>query len=493
MEGITHRTLSGLFWVLSGAGFQAVLRMVVFVILARLLTPADFGLVNAASVVVGFSEIFSLLGIGPAVVQRPNLEERHIRTGFTISVLFGVLMAGFIWLLSLSLAGFFQMKELTPVIRVLVLAFPLHSISVIAESLLQRELQFRWLAGINVASFALGYGVVGVSLALTGFGVWALVGATLAQAVFNSTILLTVKPHPRLPQFDRRAFNELMYFGGGFTAARICNYIALQGDYLVVGRWLGAEALGLYGRAYQLMVLPATILGKTLDRVFFPVLAKVQEDPKRLAMVYRRSVSLIALLILPTSAAMLVLGPEIIYVLLGSKWTGAIVPFQILTIGMLFRTSYKVSDSLSQATGKVYHRAWLQSIYAALVLGGAWVGQHWGISGVALGVLGAIAINFILMAQLSLSVTSMTWESFLAVHLSAMLLATLIYMEVWLLAIVMRNLAMPAIVILIISILVTAITLLLLLRLMPKFLLGKEGVWMLDTIGKYWRKRTDFN
>ncbi|WP_084544405.1 lipopolysaccharide biosynthesis protein [Chroogloeocystis siderophila] len=487
-KSITHSTLNGLFWVISGAGFQAILRLVVFIILARLLTPADFGIVNAASIVIGFSEIFSLLGVGPAIVQRPNLEDSHLRTGFTVSVFFGLLMASFLWLFSPSLANFFQMEELTLVIRVLVLVFPLHSISVIAESLLQRELQFRWLTSINLASFIVGYGIVGVSLALASFGIWALVGATLSQAATNSLILLIIKPHPKLPQFDRAAFDDLIHFGGGFTIARIFNYIATQGDYLVVGRWLGAEALGLYGRAYQLMVLPANLLGQALDKVLFPAMAKVQEEPKRLAIAYRRSITLIALIILPTSAALFALSPEIIHLLLGPAWTGAIIPFQILTIGMLFRTSYKVSDSLARAKGAVYKRAWIQGVYATLILAGAWLGHYWGISGVAIGVLIALSINFLLMAQLSLRLTFITWRDLFAAHIPASCFAVITYVSVWLIATFMRSLFIPNLAIISIAGTITLAFSLLLSLLIPQTFWGVDAIWLFNTIANTYKR-----
>ena len=481
-QGITGRTLDALFWMFAGSGVQAVLQWLVLVVLARLLAPADFGLVSAALVVVGLSENLARLGVGPAVVQLPHIETRHLRTGFTLSVLFGLLLAGLIWLLSPGIAGFFRMKELTPILRALGLVFPFSGASVMAESLLQRELQFRRLAGIQVVSYAVGYSVVGIGLAQLGFGAWALVGANLAQRIVKSAILLIVQPCPKLPQIERGAFKELMYFGGGFTLARISGDVAIQGDNLIVGRWLGAEALGLYDRAYQLMLLPATLLGQVLDSVLFPAMAKVQHEPERLATAYRRGVALIALLVLPMSAAIFVLAPELIHVLLGPAWKDAIVPFQILTVGMLFRTSYKMSDSLARATGAVYRRAWRQGIYAALVVGGAWVGQHWGTAGVAYGVLGAITVNFILMAQLSLSLTSMTWKSFVAVHFPAISLTAIVCTEVWVVSLLIRNVAMPAILLLSVAMIVAAISLLVLVRLTPKFVLGQDGVWMLKTL-----------
>ena len=154
--------------------------------------------------------------------------------------------------------------------------FPLSGIAVVSGSLLQRELKFRWLAQREVASYVIGYGVVGIALASAGWGVWALVWGNLAQAAVNTVLLLLGRP----PSFslwpDRRALAELTYFSGGFTIGRIANYLATQGDNLVTGRWLGAAALGVYGRAYQLMAVPSMLFGDVLDNVLFPSLARLQ-------------------------------------------------------------------------------------------------------------------------------------------------------------------------------------------------------------------------
>jgi PST family polysaccharide transporter len=267
-----------------------------------------------------------------------------------------------------------------------------------------------------------------------------------------------------------------MYFGGGFIAGRICNTLAGQGDRIVVARWLGAASLGFYQRAYQLMALPANLFGMALDKVLFPVMAKLQNQPAQLRKAYRTGVMLIALLVLPISALAYQLAPEIISVLLGDQWAEAVTPFRILAVGMLFRTSYKMSDSLARATGAVYRRAWRQGIYAALVFGGAWVGQSWGVSGVAYGILAAIFVNFLFMAQLSVKITSMTWRDFLIAHLPGSILVLVVWGVCSGSAAVLRQLDMPKLCVLSIPLLAVLAALFLLFRYMPKRILGEDGI-----------------
>lgn len=484
-QSIFHRTLSGFSWTFSGTGVRVALEILVMAVLARLLTPRDFGVVAVAMLVVRLSEIFAQIGIGPAIVQRINLKTIHLRAGFTISWISSLFLMFLVLLFAPHISSFFKMEELIPVIRVTSIVFFFHGICLVAESLLQREFQFRWLAIVHAVSYAIGYGGVGICLAFLGFGVWSLVLAFISQMVVKSIFLLIIKQHPMQPSLERRAVSELMSFGGGFTIARIGNTIAGQGDYLVVGRWLGADALGIYGRAYQLMSIPAMLFAKIIDIVLFPAMAEIQIQQGRLKIAYRRGIALIALIVLPASAIAYILAPEMITVIFGPKWLEAVVPLRIFAIAMLFRTSYKMSDSLAKATGVVYKRAWRQGVYAALVLGGAWFGQFWGIQGVAYGVLCAIVVNFILMAHLSLAVLSLSWKDFFLVHISALPLTVIVLSEVFIITTVLRNAAMPAIVILISSISCVLITVALLFYLSSKSMLGKDGIWMLQTLSNY--------
>lgn len=489
-RSLTHRTVAGLLWTTVGKGAYGVLQLVVLAILARLVSPADFGVVSAAMIVIALSGIVSQLGMGPALVQRADLERRHIDTAFAASVLLGITLGAAIWLGAPLASRFFRTGNVEPVLRALAWVFPLQGLATVAESLMKRELRFRSLANLDVISYGAGFGAVGITLALIGWGIWALVAAQIAQNVIKTGILLSWQP-PRLRgRVERQAFRELMYFGAGFTVAKVANQLAAQGDYLVVGRFLGPAQLGYYGRAYNLMSAPAGGFGTILDAVLFPAMARVQTSAQRLAAAYRRGIALIALVFLPMSVALVLLAPEVIAVLLGPRWTAVVAPFQVLAAGMLFRTSSKIADSLTRATGSVYRRAWRQIMYAGLVIGGAWVGQHWGITAVAWGVLGAITVNFLSMAQLSLSDSQMTWGELWQAHVPALLITAISGPLVWAAATALRHWALPPLAVLIAGgALMLGSTLLLMLR-APTTFLGTDGQWMVETMKNFTRKLT---
>ena len=469
-----------------GKSAHAMLQLAVLAALARVLYPSDFGVVSAALVVIGFSGIVSNLGLGPAIVQRPGLEPRHVDTALASSIVLGLLLGGVVWIAAPTAAEFFRETRIESVLRALALVFPLQGLSTLSESLLKRELRFRRLANIDVIAYAIGYGAVGIGLALAGWGIWALVAAHIAQSLLKTAMLLVSQPVVFRFRVERLAFRELMYFGGGFTIARIANYLAVQGDNLVVGRALGPAALGVYGRAYQLMAAPAHGFGLVVDAVLFPAMAKVQADKPRLATAYRRGVALIALVVLPASAALMIVAPEVIQAVLGPRWADVTIPFQILAFGMLFRTSYKMSDSLARSTGVVYRRAWRQIVYAALVMMGAWAGgRAYGLPGVAWGVLSAVTINFFLMAHLSLQVAEMPWREFARAHLPAVALTAVVTPATWMVASLLRHWhASPFAIVVVAGALVPVMSVLLVWS-APSAFLGADGQWMVSALRKF--------
>ncbi|HVH69046.1 MAG TPA: oligosaccharide flippase family protein [Gemmatimonadales bacterium] len=476
-------------WIGGGKVVYAGLRILVLALLARLLSPANFGVIGAALVVVGFSAIFSQLGLAPAIIQRPLLERRHLEAAFSASVLLGVLLGITLWLAAPLAARFFHIPAVAPVLRVLAWIFPLDGLSAIAESQVQRELRFRWLATMEVSTFLVGYGLIGVGLAFLGAGVWALVAGQMAQTTLYTLILIVTRPPVLRLVPDRAAFVELMYYGGGFTASKVANYFALQADNLVVGRWLGAAALGFYGRAYELMAGAPALLGEAVDRVLFPAMASIQQEAQRMAEAYHRGVALMALITLPASAILFVLAPELIRALLGPQWTPVVLPFQILALGMFLRTSYRISDVTARATGAVYRRAWRQLVYALCVLTAAWFGKAWGIAGVAAGVLGALAVNFLLMAHLGLRLTHLTWRSFWHAHAPAVALAAAAGLIAWGAALPLRALAAPPLFVFAVTLLVTIAGVLLLAFGAPRVFFGPDGQWLVAQLGAFLRRR----
>ena len=481
-KNLTEKTSAGFFWMILGSGTQVVLKIGVLAVLARLVSPKEFGIMGIAVMVVEFSKMLAHMGVGPALVQRKELEARHLTTGFTLSLMMGAFFASLLFLIAPYLSIFFGIEELTKVLRVTSLVFLIDSFSLIAQALIQRNMKFRISSTLEVISYAIGYGGVGISLAYAGWGVWALVGATLSQAALFTTLITMAQPFPKKPGFELDAFKELIFFGGGMTLAKVGNFLATQGDNLVVGRMLGPGALGIYGRAYQFMVMPASLFGNALDKALFPAFAKVQDDKKKLAKAYLTGVGIIALAAIPISLIIILLAKDIVMVLLGSNWVEVIVPLQILSASLLFRMSYKMSDSLARATGAVYRRAWRQLIYASVVLIGSYLGQFLGLYGVACGVCFALITNFVIMGQLSLQLTDLTWSDMLKAHKHGLVLGLITGLMSYALVSLCRMYNVPSIFTLIITAAGAAFPLAITLFYFPSLIVSTELKELSDTL-----------
>jgi O-antigen/teichoic acid export membrane protein len=483
-QGLTRRALGGMFWTFSGTGLQAVVQLLAIMALGRLLTPADFGLMGAAQVVVAISQIVAQLGVGPAIVQRRELEPTHIRVAVTLSGALGLLLGAIVWLGAPQIAAFYRMPELEPVLRGVAVLFPLVGLNTVAQSLLTRHLQFRLFVALDVGSYIIGYAALGVLLAWRGFGVWALVLGNISQVTLRLIAMYVVTRHPVKPTLNWRAGADLLHFGLGHSLGQIGMVVSEQGDNLVVGRWLGAVALGVYGRAYNLMVMPANAFGRIVNRVLFPVMAQVQDERRRLGGAYERSLAIVGLVSLPLAAFLWVVAPEFIPVLLGPQWTGVVLPFRMFSISLLFRMSSKISDACTKAAGAVYARAVMQAGFAVMVVVGALIGQHWGVGGVAVAVSIAMAINWLGMAELSRRVTDLSWPRFARAHVPGASVAVLVGVPAMIVAEVMRTYHVGKLATLMAAGAIAAAVAILALRLRPDFFLGPHGTWASERAGE---------
>jgi len=475
--GLTRRAIGGMFWTFSGTGVQVAVQVLAIMALGRLVTPEEFGLMGAATVVIACSQIVSQIGVGPAIIQRRELDQDHVRVAVTLSFLLGLLLGALVWVGAPAIASFYRMPELQPVLRAVAFLFPLDGLNTVSKSLLTRQLRFRLYITLDAGSYIVGYAAVGVLMAWLGYGVWALVVANLSQGILRTAAMYLAARHTVRPSLNLRAARDLLSFGVGHSMAQIGTFLSQQGDNLVVGRWLGAAALGVYGRAYNLMVMPASAFGRIVNRVLFPVMAQVQDERDRLANAYERALAIVALVSLPLSSFLWVVAPEFIPVVLGPAWGGVVLPFRLFTVSLLFRMSSKISDACTKAAGEVYKRALIQFAYAALVVVGAIIGQRWGVGGVAVCVSIAMGINWLSMAWLGRSVTGLDWIRFARAHAPSVLLALVVGVAATLAAEAGRAVHLPKVPLLAEAGLVAAAAAYLALRLRPGLFLGPHGTW----------------
>jgi teichuronic acid exporter len=417
-------------------------------------------------------------------VQRAEGTPGVIRPAFTLSLALGLLCFAATAAVAPAAAAYFKMPLLRRVVPVVGLLLLLDSASAVARALAQRELAFRQIVIVRAAADFLGYGVVSVALALSGLQVWALVGGRLAQGAIVAVGFLVLFPHPKAPRVERAAVAELARFGGAVALQGALNNLARQGDSFVIGRALGADMLGLYTRAYKLMALPASFLTEAFNGVLFPVLAQVQAEPERLAKALYRATGVLALVLLPLAAVTSVLAPEIVLVVLGPAWAGAVAPLRILAAGMAFRAGYKAGMTVLKARGAVWRAAALQGVYAAGVIGGSLVAWRYGLGGVAVAAVAALTVFHLLQTREALKIVGGRWGPLLRAHVGGAVLVIPTGGIALAVAVPLRAAALPPFAVLLVAGGAVAVWAAAAVALAPG-LLGPDGRWLRDQAGRW--------
>lgn len=401
-HSFTGKILQGLQWAYVSVVAQGVLKLAVLVVLARVLTPRDFGLLGFALICTNFVERVGQLGVTPALVQCEVVNADTITTARLLSVCLGLITGMVVCLTAGFMAQFFDEPTLRAILQVLSLGCILEALAAAPDALLQRGLQFKRIMVADTVSYFVGMGIVGIALALIGWGVWALVTATLLMKGIRLLIMHNYVGRLGTGSWNRHEGMHLLKMGFGFSLGRLLNFFSLQGDNFVVGRLLGVEALGFYTRAYQLMTLPAMYIGQVFEKVMFPAMAQEQRNTARLRRSFLLTLEAVGVVALPAGVCLYFLAEEIVILGFGERWRPIIPVLQILSLGVFFRTAYKCSDIVVRSAGAVYRYAQCQAWYSVMVIGGAVLGAVvWDLRGVATGVVAAVALNYASMTRLS--------------------------------------------------------------------------------------------
>jgi PST family polysaccharide transporter len=242
--------------------------------------------------------------------------------------------------------------------------------------------------------------------------------------VSKAALFVWTRPVSLEGSFSLARARRLLSNGFGFSLGKILNFLSLQGDNFVVGRLLGAEALGMYTRAYQAMTLPAMYVGQAFERVLFPALSQKQDDIPTLRKGLLSTLEISALVALPVSVGMYLLSEEIVLVLFGEVWRPIIPVLTVLSCGVFFRAAYKCSDVLIRSKGDVYRYAARQGVYTAVIVLGSLVGARVdGTQGVAYAVVGGVMVNYLLMTRLAGKLAEVSTADLVRVHLPGMWVA----------------------------------------------------------------------
>jgi len=394
LEHLGARAVSGGLVTVSAQAAKFILNFASAAVLARLLGPKEFGLVGMVLGVTNLVGIFKELGLSTATVQREKITQQQVSNLFWINV--GI--SGLVALLSVGLAPFiawfYRDHRVTGIMFALSLTFLLTGSTVQHQALLIRQMRFRALAIIDVSSIIFGIGTA-CCLAYFGFAYWALVAQ---QLVYAASVLVltwwTSKWRPSIPK-GNSGVRPMLSFGAHLTIADFVGRLSASTDNILLGRFYGAEPLGLYTRANVLLARPLEQVLTPINSVLIPVLSRLQSDPERYRRTMLRAYDMLALIVLPFAGLCLALSKPLVLVILGPKWTGAIPLFSAFALVAVSSPLSAVGSWMFESQGRGADQLRNHTAAGAVTVASYLVGLHWGPLGIVLSL--AFASLFIRM------------------------------------------------------------------------------------------------
>lgn len=379
---LRRQAAQGVFWTAAGNWGYQLATLIVFSILANVLTPEAFGLVALASVFVSLMKLVEEQGMADALVQRKELEPAHLDTAFWISISLSVILAVILTAGSALLADLVNEPDVAPILAWLSVSLILNGFSSVQRAILTRELRFASLTIRTLSSVVAG-GLVGVVAAFAGFGVWALVAQLITLELVGVIALWTASDWRPSFHFSRSHFRELLSFGSSVLGFKLLRFAERRVDNLMVGSFIGATALGFYVVAYRLLNLIINITTSVIGSVAFPVFSRIQSDAEQVQRAYYKAVRQTSVMSFPAFLGLIALAPEATRLFFGSQWDASVPVMQVLAVGGLAQSILFVNGVVLKSLGRPGWRMTIMGVSVALLIGAFAVAVQWGIVAVA--------------------------------------------------------------------------------------------------------------
>lgn len=383
-SSLKQKTISGFFWSFSDNFANQLIHFIVGIILARLLSPAEFGLIGMITIFIAVSESFIDSGFSQALIRKKECTVADFSTVFYFNLVVGILFFMILFISAPAIASFFKEPRLMELVRVLGIVLIIDAITVIQRTILTRNIDFKLQTKVSVIATVFS-GVVGIAMAFKGFGVWSLVARTLSQRAMNSLLLwIWNKWKPKL-LFSLRSFKELFSFGSKLLLSGLIDTIYKNVYYLIIGKYFSAQELGYYTRADSFKNLPSKNLNGIISRVSFPVLSQLQDDPERLKAGYKKLIKTTMYITFILMAGMAATAEPMINVLIGEKWEPAVPYLQLLCFVGAMYPLHSLNLNMLNVRGRSDLYLKLEIIKKILAIPTILIGIIWGIKVMILG------------------------------------------------------------------------------------------------------------
>lgn len=354
-----------------------VIQLLITAVLARKISPAAFGTIAVAMVVLHFLNILADIGIGPAVVQYKQLTKAHLNSLFTLTIYIGIILTAALYLLSGLIANYFADVTLERVCQMMSLVIFFHSLNVVPNALMRKDKRFRTIA-FRTLFFQVLSGSIAVWGALHGWGIYALLVSPILTAVGVFGVNYYNYPLRLVLRMSREAVNIVASFSFFQFAFSFCNYFSRNLDKLIIGKYFSLTQLGYYDKSYHLMMLPLQNVTFVIEPVLHPVLSSLQDNKHDLCDKNRKLVSIISNISFPIGLVLYFCGAELIKIVYGGQWDAAIPVFRILALSLPLQMILSTSGPVYQAAGKTNHMFFVGILNTLCTVFGFLVAARWG-------------------------------------------------------------------------------------------------------------------
>ncbi|MDJ0706495.1 MAG: MOP flippase family protein [Leptolyngbyaceae cyanobacterium MO_188.B28] len=380
---IQKKVVKGVLWsVIESWGSQAI-SLIVFFLLARLLSPEAFGLVSMANVFLAFMNVFLDQGFAQALIQCKKLEPEHLDTAFWTNLVIGIVLTSSAFVSADFVANGFNQPLLTPIIRCFSPLFLITSLGHVQRAILERSFDFKAIANRSLLGLLISGGV-GVTMAFSGFGVWSLVCQQLTNELVGTFVLWQASSWRPGLKFSRNHFNQLFHFGISLLCLNFIGFFNKRGNDFLIGYFLGPSTLGFYVLAYRVLDVMMQLLVRTTGQVALPAFSRLQEDLEKFRNTFYTSTQLTSLIAFPVFFGLASLAPEVIVILFGGQWQPSIPIVQILAFAGIVQSVSFFKGHILMAMGKPSWRLWQALLSIVLNLIGFAVAFQWGVIAISI-------------------------------------------------------------------------------------------------------------
>lgn len=351
MASLKDKTINGVLWSAIDSFSAQGITFLVGIVLARLLSPKDFGLIGMLTIFIAISESFINSGFASALIRKKHCTQTDYSTVFTYNLIVGVLFFLLLFFCAPLIAKFFKEPQLILLVRVLGFGLIISSLTIIQRTILTKRIDFKLQTKISVIA-AIGSGIVGIAMAYSGYGVWSLVFKALTSQVLNSLLLWIWNRWRPTWKFSVQSFKELFSFGSRLLASGLLNTLYNNIYYLIIGKFFSAQDLGFYTRAQSFNDLPAMNLNNVMSRVTYPVLAQLQDDKVALKAGYKKMIKSIMLISMVLMAGMAAVAEPMVITLIGEQWRPSIVYLQLLAFPAVMYPLHALNLNMLQVQGR---------------------------------------------------------------------------------------------------------------------------------------------